>query len=134
MSDDELIFTNFEMEEQVFIPAGDGEPAQWKPKRDLTVGEFARYVQGLKDAADQQMERTRRYVALVHEAKQRAGGRGDVPISTALNRDELAELKTLQMTLAAQEREQDRRQAAIDRDKAAGRYFVRTPPRGEPSA
>ena len=35
-----LIETEFEMNEQVFVPAGDGEPAQWKQKGDLQLGEF----------------------------------------------------------------------------------------------
>jgi hypothetical protein len=52
-----LIETEFEMNEQVFVPAGDGAPPQWMRKGDLLLGEFKRYVQGQKDAAERQMER-----------------------------------------------------------------------------
>jgi hypothetical protein len=33
--DSELIVTEFEMNEQAFVPAGDGEPAQWMRYGDL---------------------------------------------------------------------------------------------------
>lgn len=55
----EFIVTDFEWNEQVFVPAGDGEPAGWKLMRDLTVGEFGRHSQGRTDAADRQAERVR---------------------------------------------------------------------------
>ncbi len=115
--------TDFEWNETVFVPAGDGEPAQWKPFRDLTVDEFARHAQGLVDAADQNLERVRRYRALVDEAGRRLGGRNG-HASSVLSREEMAELSALLMTTDAWEREFDRRQAAIDRDMAAGRYRV----------
>lgn len=111
MSNDEWIETDFELSEQVFVPAGDGAPSQWKRKADLLVGEFDRYVQWLRAAADLQMERTTRYCELLEEARK-------------LEDEELIELATLKQILDAQEREQDRRQAAIDRDIAAGRYLV----------
>ncbi len=85
---------------------------------------LARYARGLQDAADQQMKRTLRYVALIGEAKRRRGGRSDTLLSSVLSHEEMAELSTLKMTLDAQEREQDRRQAAIDRDIATGRCRV----------
>jgi hypothetical protein len=49
-----------------------------------------------------------------------------VPISLLLDDEEMAELTALKLTLDAQEREQDRRKAAIDRDRrqgASGRGF-----------
>jgi hypothetical protein len=59
-----FIVTDFEWAGQVFIPVGDGAPAQRKPMGELTVGEFARYLQGRKEEVDLQTERTRRYCAL----------------------------------------------------------------------
>lgn len=119
----EFVVTDFEWNGQVYVPAGDGAPAQWKPMRDLTVGEFARHTQGRQEAVDLQMERTKRYEALIDEVKRR-GCRGPMPVASVLSREEMAELKTLKMTLDAMEREQDRRQAAIDKDMAAGRCRV----------
>jgi hypothetical protein len=67
------------------------------------------------------MKRAMRYRELADEAKRR-GGRGDAVISSVLSREEMAELSTLSLTLDAQEREQNRRQAAIDPNIAAGRF------------
>jgi hypothetical protein len=122
---DEWIVTEFELGEQVFVPAGDGAPAQWKMKGDLTVAEFARHAQELRTAAALQMERAERYATLVEKVAS-LGPRG-------LSDEEIRELKTLKMTLDAQERKQDRRQAAIDRDKAA-RGFWTLPLRPDPPA
>lgn len=108
--DDKLIETEFEMNEQVFVPAGDGEPAKWMRKGDLHVDEMARYVEHLRASANLQMERATRYCELLEEA--------------VVDEGEMAELAALKLVLDAQEREQDRRQAAIDRDIAAGRYWV----------
>jgi hypothetical protein len=111
MDEDEIIETEFELNELVFVPAGDGAAAQWMRKGDLHVGEFDRHVQHLKATADLQMERTTRYCELLREARKLEDG-------------ELAELAALKLILDAQEREQDRRQPAIDRDIAAGRYLA----------
>jgi hypothetical protein len=121
---DEWIETDFELNEQVFVPASDGAPAQWKPKADLLVGEFARHVEWLKVETDLQGERVRRYIAIRDQAERRCGGNHAARFSDVLTREEIDEYWTLKRTLDAQEREQDRRQAAIDRDIAAGRYRV----------
>lgn len=109
--DDEMIETDFELNEQVFVPAGDGAPSQWKRKADLLFGEFDRHVQHFQAAADLQMERTTRYCELLEQAPK-------------VSDEEMVELAALKQILDAQAREQDRRQAAIDRDIAAGRYRV----------
>jgi hypothetical protein len=106
------IITEFEINEQVRVPAGDGKPEQWKRMGDLTVNEFGRYALGRKAEADQQMARTQRYAALVEEADRQA-----------LSTEELEDLVALKRLLDAQEKAQDRRQAAIDRDIEAGRFL-----------
>jgi hypothetical protein len=116
--------TDFELNERVFVPAGDGAPAQWKVKGELMVGEFGRYARGLGEAAALQTKRAKRYSELIEEAARRAGGDCSKSIRSLLTHDELAELTALKLTLDATEREQDRRQAAIDRDIDAGRYRV----------
>ncbi len=105
----EPIISDFEFNEQVLVPAGDGQPAQWKRKGDLTLSELARHMQGLRDNVDQQMKRAQRYSALV-------------PISVLLNDEEMDEFRALKITLEAWKREQERRKSAIDRDIAAGHY------------
>jgi hypothetical protein len=48
MSNDDIdIVTEFETNEQVFVPAGDDAPACWKQRGDLSVGEFVRYARGV---------------------------------------------------------------------------------------
>ena len=117
-----LIETEFEMNEQVFVPAGDGEPAQWKRKGDLQLDELQRYAQGVQDAAERQMERAKRYGALLDEVLRRAGGNEEAVSESLLSREEVSELGRLDMIFGATGREQDRRRAAIARDIAAGRY------------
>jgi hypothetical protein len=114
MTDDEMMVTEFELAEEVFVPAGDGEPAQWKTKGDLRLLEIERYMRGRTEALDLQRERVRRYGALVDLAKQQGG----------LTREDHDELTALQLTIDAEQREQTRRQAAIDRDKAASGYWT----------
>jgi hypothetical protein len=121
MSEGEPIITDFEMEEEVFVPKNDREPARWKRKGDLQLDEFARYVQSLRDASDQRMARTVRYAGIVKEARRR-GGRDKTLLSDVLTDQEVTELLTLKMTLDAQEREEASRDAAINRDLAAGRF------------
>jgi hypothetical protein len=58
-----------------------------------------------------------------HEAKRRAAGRSDVTLGELLTREEINELDMLEMTIDTLDRAFDRRQAAIDRDKAAGRFW-----------
>jgi hypothetical protein len=73
MADDELVMTEFELAEQVFVPAGDGEPAQWKTKGDLRLLEIKRYMRGRQEALDLQAERIRRYGELADRAEQQGG-------------------------------------------------------------
>jgi hypothetical protein len=119
----EFIVADFEWNEQVFVPAGDGEPPGWKLMRDLAVGELGRHAQGRAEAAALQAERARRYRALIDQACDRAGD-PDALISRVLTGEELSELRSLKLALDATIREQDRRQDAIDRDMRAGRYRV----------
>jgi hypothetical protein len=116
--------TDFELNEQVFVPAGDGAPAQWKAKGELRLDEFKRHVDHAIAEAALQTTRATRYSELIEDARRRARGVDEIAIASALTPDEMAELNTLKLTLDAMEREQDRRQAAIDRDIAAGRYRV----------
>lgn len=120
--DDGVAVTEYEMNETVFVPAGDGEPAQWKPFKELRRAEFDRYVQGDEEVDELHLKRLQRQRDLIDKCKE-AGGLPNTPISQWLDEDEMAELIELQMTIEAQQREQDRRQAAIDRDIAAGRFF-----------
>jgi len=117
--------TEFELEEQVFVPAGDGEPAQWKTKGDLNLAEAQRHSHWACAQADLHLERLRRYYALIDGAK--AVGLPSAPISLLLDEEEMAELTALKLTLDVQEREHDRRPALIDRDIAAGK-FITIPP------
>ncbi len=118
--DDDLRVTDYELNAQVFVPAGDGAPAQWKVNGDLLPGEFARHVQHLQAEAELHGKRFARYKELIEKGR-RASAKPDTLL---LDGDERAEFIALQRTLDAMEREQDRRQAAIDRDIAAGRYRV----------
>ncbi len=77
-----------------------GAPAQWKRFGDLTVGEFSRHAQGLTEAADQILERARRYRALADEVGRRLGGRNG-HASSVLSREEITELSALPMTTDA---------------------------------
>jgi hypothetical protein len=104
--------TEFEINEQVFVPAGDGEAAQWKRWGDLKPSEFSRNVQGEGEALERLRERTERFSALINEVRQ-----------GTIDRDGHAELNHLEMTLGAARREHERRRAAIDRDAAAGRFW-----------
>ena len=61
MIDDEMMVTEFELAEEVFVPAGDGEPSRWKRLGDLNPAEFARHAQERRAAAIRQMERAERY-------------------------------------------------------------------------
>ena len=112
MSDEEIIETEFELNDPIFVPAGDGKPAQWKPKGDLGLGEFERHVEWARAELDLQRKRLARCDELIAAACL-AGG---------LPRAEYAELHAIEMTLDAEGREQERRQAAIERDIAAGRF------------
>ena len=71
MSDGEWIITNFELDEQVFVPAGGGEPAQWKPRGDLTAEQIDRYLEGGDAALARYGERIERWKAIGDEAKKR---------------------------------------------------------------
>lgn len=111
MDEDEIFETDFELNSLLFVPAADGAPGQRKRKADLLLGEFGRHVRWCEAATDLLMERTKRYCELLKEPRK-------------LEDEELIELAALKQILDAQAREQDRRQAAIDRDIAAGRYLV----------
>ncbi len=121
MSDEgELMMTEWQMNEQVFVPAGDGAPAQWKRMGSLTAGEFGRHVEWHEDEHKKTDERMDRRLALIAEARRRAGC-NDVTILTP---EEFDELVGLHMTIDATMREVGKRQAAIDRDISAGRCWV----------
>lgn len=109
--DREPIITECEMNAEVFVPAGDGEPAKWKRMGDLFSDEMRRYAQGVQEAAVQYCKRADRLSALCNAA--------------ILDSEEQAELSQLHMLIAAQDRESEKREAAKDRDIAAGRYWVR---------
>ena len=123
----DIKITAFEMDETVFVPAGDGQPAQWKPRRDLMVGEFKRYTDHAVSETTLHIERTHRYCALAEEAERRCAGRRDTPVADVMTSEEMSELSSLKMTLDAYQREFDRRQAAIERDIAAGDYVTLNP-------
>jgi hypothetical protein len=117
---DELIETDFELDEQVFVPAGDGAPAQWKPKGELLVDEMRRHVQHVQAEAELHGKRFARYEELIEKGRKAS----TAPDTLMLDKDEMAEFIALKRTLDAMGREIERRQAAIDRDIAAGRYRV----------
>ncbi len=124
MSDDgELRITEFEMNEQVFVPAGDGELAKWMQRGDLRPGEFERYNQGKHEAVVEYQGRVERYRALANEAIRRKGGDHVTP-AMVFTSEEMAEWSQLGMVLEAQGREIDKREAAIAKDIAAGRYWT----------
>jgi hypothetical protein len=58
-----MIITQFELDEDVFVPAGDGEPAKWKRRGAMTLRDTERHW-GDDDAKwalhDQRMQRPRR--------------------------------------------------------------------------
>lgn len=123
MIDDEMMVTEFELAEEVFVPAGDGEPSRWKRLGDLNPAEFARHAQERRAAAIRQMERAERYTVLVERAACAAEVR-NLPLASVLSAEDIAELTALKMTLQAEQREQDRRQAAIDRDIETKGYWT----------
>jgi hypothetical protein len=120
----DLKVTDFEMNETVFVPAGDGQPAQMKPRGDLTIGEFKRHTDHAFSETALHMERTRRYCALIEEATRRCGGRLDTPLVDVMTSEEMSELSSLKMALDAYQREFDRQKAMIERDIAAGDYVT----------
>jgi len=70
MSDGDVFkITEFEWNEQVIVPAGDGAPAQWKQLGKLTVGEFKRRADWLVAEADLRMKRARRYCEIIEEVR-----------------------------------------------------------------
>jgi hypothetical protein len=108
----EFVITDFELNEQVFVPAGDGDRAHWKRKGDLTLGELARHVQGLRDEGGRQMKQVEQY---------------DGRIPFFVNKEEEAKERAEDMALEAWTRERKKRQAAIDQDIAAGRWQTWSP-------
>jgi hypothetical protein len=120
----ELIITEFEMNEQVFVPAGDGDPARWKRKADLLPDEGFRHAQGVHEAAVQFGIRVDRHRALLDESIRRATGLDDVPMGALLTEEEMDEFSSLHLAIEAQNRVIERREAAIDRDIAIRRYWV----------
>jgi len=115
MSDNGVfLITQFELDELVFVPAGDGERAQRKRFGSLTREETARYERGQDEAHARFEARYARRDALV--AKRRAGL---VPLSHA-EAEELFHLEDEQLGWAAAN---DKRKAAIAADRAAGRFF-----------
>jgi hypothetical protein len=123
MGDDELIVTDFELAEEVFVPAGDGEPAQWKPRGDLTAGQIERYLEGGTAERARHGERIERWKAIGAEAKKR-GFQGERTLDEFLSPPEVDEFTALDMAIDAHDTAFAKRRAAIDRDIAAGRYRV----------
>ena len=127
--------TEFELNEQAFVPAGDGEPAQWMLRRDLLANERRRERshRWYEEDSVRHAVRLNRWKALIDEAARRGGE--DVLTLPVLTHDEFkrvltyhefVELSQLQMTIDAYEQAacRDGRQAAIAADLEAGRYLT----------
>ena len=108
----EFIIIDFELNENVFVPAGDGDRAHWKRKGDLTLSELTRHVQGLRDEGGRQMKQAEQY-----------GER----IPFFANEEEEIRERAEDMALEAWAHERKKRQAAIDQDIAAGRFRTWSP-------
>jgi hypothetical protein len=120
------IVTQYELDEEVFVPAGDGEPAQCKRMGDLTLGEHARYAERQRIESEQFTAECEREIAWIDEARRRLEMRGlgpDTPTRMLLTDDEWIEVQMLRAKTKARSDVWDRRQAAIERDIAAGRCF-----------
>jgi hypothetical protein len=102
-NDENPVIAEFELNQQVFVPVGNGAPEQWKRKGDLTPEEWGRHLKGEKDAVNQAQERVRRFDALIGKAHRRAGSYGHEAVKPEdfLNSEEMAELSRLQMTFNA---------------------------------
>jgi hypothetical protein len=121
---DALVVTEFELNEQVFVPAGDGEPAKWMRKGALDPNAFKRNSEYQGQRYEEQGQRLNRKIALIDEAKRRMG-LTDVPLEEVLfSEDEIAEIAALDMAMAAFTKEFDKHEAARDADIAAGRYWT----------
>ena len=127
--------TEFELNEQVFVPTGDGEAAQWMLLRDLlaNVRRRERSYRWYEENSVRHVLRVKRWKALIDEAARRGGE--DVltqPVLThdefkrVLTHDEYVELSQLQRAIDAYEQAacRDGRQDAIVRDLEAGRYLT----------
>ena len=108
----EFVITDFELNECVFVPAGDGDRAHRKRKADLTLSELGRHVQGLRDEGGRQMKQVEQYGARV---------------PFFVNEEEEAKERAEDMALEAWAHERKRRQAAIDQDMTAGRFRTWSP-------
>ena len=108
----EFVITDFELNECVFVPAGDGDRAHRKRKADLTLSELGRHVQGLRDEGGRQMKQVEQYGARV---------------PFFVNEEEEAKERAEDMALEAWAHERKRRQAAINQDMTAGRFRTWSP-------
>jgi len=122
MRNDERIITEFEMNEQVFVPAGDGEPAKWMRFGDLTLSELERCDEFDEGEDRKTLERFARRKALMNESRRRIGAGMGVILGEVMTAEEMAELEGLTMTLGTTMRAVDKRREAIARDITAGRY------------
>jgi hypothetical protein len=111
---EEYKYTIFEMEEEVCVPAGDGKNEQWKKRKDLQPHEIERYHEGCGAAMADHLIRMERYKILIAKASK-----------NALSPADRSELRALDKIVATWNKVQDRRNAAIDRDRAAGKYWGR---------
>ena len=117
MSSNDLIVTQFEMDELVFVPAGESGPAQWKRKGDLQPGQFSRYAEHQHAEAVAFGADCERQMAWLAEARERP-----------LGDDEQAEVEALWAKMKARNDAIEKREAAIERDLKAGRYVKRRCP------
>ena len=67
--------TEFELNEPVFVPAGDGEPAEWIFLRDLLANERRRERshRWYEENSVRHVLRLKRWKALIYEAAHRGG-------------------------------------------------------------
>jgi hypothetical protein len=103
----EWLVTEFEINETVRVPGCDGEPEQWKRKADLTVEEFGRYAQGMKDDAGLQMRRAERFATLVEKAAQGRAAKDSLAkeaLTDGLADDERRKMRAVDKKVARAER------------------------------
>ena len=91
----------YDLEAPVFIPAGNGAPAQSKQLGDLNHSEFERWAKAEEIAEAQQRARFDRLQALLNEAKRRMRARGAVRLGEVMTEEEMAEMATLQLAIDA---------------------------------
>ena len=91
----------YDMEALVFIPAGDGAPAQSKRLGDVNHAEFVRWAKAEDIAEAQQRTRFDRLRALLAEAKRRMIARGAVRLGEVMSQVEMEEMVMLQAAIDA---------------------------------